>query len=86
MFFRRNSVAERRYLQIVESRRDGSSVRQHLIIGERQTCSGSYCLVMRFRINGPIEGRLGRAESISLSRTRRTYISFDVQHSNFGWT
>jgi Transposase DDE domain len=31
MFFRRKSVGERRYLQIVESRRDGSSVRQHVV-------------------------------------------------------
>src|SRR5512144_3447544 len=31
MFFRRKSVDERRYLQIVESRRDGSSVRQHVV-------------------------------------------------------
>lgn len=31
MFFRRKSVGERRYLQIVESLRDGSSVRQHVV-------------------------------------------------------
>lgn len=31
MFFRRKSVGERRYLQIVESRRDGSFVRQHVV-------------------------------------------------------
>ena len=31
MFFRRKAVGERRYLQIVESRRDGSSVRQHVV-------------------------------------------------------
>src|SRR5512144_1083669 len=31
MFFRRKSVGGRRYLQIVESRRDGSSVRQHVV-------------------------------------------------------
>ena len=31
MFFRRKSVGERSYLQIVESRRDGSSVRQHVV-------------------------------------------------------
>src|SRR5512134_371481 len=31
MFFRRKAVGERTYLQIVESRRDGSSVRQHVV-------------------------------------------------------
>ena len=31
MFFRRKSVGERRYLQIVESRRDGSFVWQHVV-------------------------------------------------------
>ena len=31
MFFRRKAVGERRYLQIVESRRDGSSVRQQVV-------------------------------------------------------
>ena len=31
MFFRRKTVGERTYLQIVESRRDGGSVRQHVV-------------------------------------------------------
>jgi hypothetical protein len=31
MFFRRKAVGERSYLQIVESRRDGRSVRQHVV-------------------------------------------------------
>src|SRR5512133_4039458 len=31
MFFRRKAVGGRTYLQIVESRRDGSSIRQHVV-------------------------------------------------------
>ena len=31
MFFRRKAVGGRTYLQIVESRRDGSSLRQHVV-------------------------------------------------------
>ena len=31
MFFRRKAVGERSYLQIAESRRDGRSVRQHVL-------------------------------------------------------
>jgi hypothetical protein len=31
IFFRRKAVGGRTYLQIVESRRDGSSVRQHIV-------------------------------------------------------
>jgi hypothetical protein len=43
MFFRRKAVGERSYLQIVESRRDGRSVRQHVLatLGRAEDWLGS---------------------------------------------